>query len=73
MDYIHNNKFPAAWKDPLELCGNFFQYLIEEGRDLNQHREFLLELVKKYGADWVWEHRSRLVALMAFLSSRAMN
>lgn len=51
MDYICNNKFPAAWQDPLELCGAFFQYLIEEGRDFNQDREFLLELVKKYGAD----------------------
>jgi len=51
MDDIRNKKFPAAWKDPLELCGNFFRYLIEEGRDLNQHREFLLELVRKYGAD----------------------
>lgn len=73
MDDIRNKKFPAAWKDPLELFDNFFQHLIEEGRDLNQHREFLLWLVRKYGADWVWEHRSRLVALMVFLSSRWMS
>ena len=65
-----NKRFPSAWKDPLELCGNFFRYLIEEGRDLKQHREFLLELVRKYGADWVWEHRSRLVLLMVFLFAR---
>jgi hypothetical protein len=60
MDATLNKRFPAAWKDPLELSGNFFRYLVEEGRDLNQHRELLRELVRKYGADWVWENRSRL-------------
>jgi hypothetical protein len=60
MDATINKRFPSAWKDPLELSGNFFRYLVEEGRDLNQHRELLRELVRKYGADWVWENRSRL-------------
>lgn len=69
MDVTVNKKFPSAWKDPLELCGNFVRYLIEGGRDLNQHREFLLFLVRKYGADWVWENRSRLVAMVVFLYS----
>ena len=60
MDGTINKRFPPAWKDPLELSGTFFRYLVEEGRDLNQHRELLRELVRKYGADWVWENRSRL-------------
>ena len=67
MDDAFNKHFPLAWKDPLELCGSFFRYLIEESRDLDQHREFLRELVRKYGADWVWENRSRLVALAVSL------
>jgi hypothetical protein len=67
MDETFIKYFPSAWKDPLELCGSFFRYLIEESRDLDQHREFLREIVRKYGADWVWKNRSRLVALMVSL------
>ena len=67
MDDTFNKRFPLAWQDPLELCGSFFRYLIDESRDLDQHREFLRELVRKYGADWVWENRSRLVAVVVSL------
>ena len=67
MDHTLIKHFPLAWKDPLELCGSFFHYLVEESRDLDQHREFLRELVRKYGADWVWKNRSRLVALVVSL------
>ena len=69
MDDTFNKHFPLAWKDPLELCGSFLRYLIEESRDLDQHRELLRELIRKYGADWVWENRSRLVALVVSLAT----
>ena len=67
MDDTLSKHFPLTWKDPLELCGSFYRYLIEESRDLNQHREFLRDIVRKYGADWVWKNRSRLVALVVSL------
>ena len=67
MGTIFKTPFPTGWKDPLELCGRFVQNLVEEHRDLKQHRDFVMELVRKYGASWVWENRSRLVGLMVFL------
>jgi hypothetical protein len=73
MDETFNEKFPAGWKDPLELCGSFVRYLLEDLRDLNEHRELLRDLIKMYGSDWVWQNRNRLVALMAFLFTPSMN
>lgn len=67
MGIIFKTPFPIGWKDPLELCGRFVQDLVEEHRDLKQHRDFVMELVRKYGDSWVWENRSRLVGLMVFL------
>jgi hypothetical protein len=73
MDTVFKTPFPIEWKDPLDLCGRFVQDLVKEHRDLKQHRDFVMEMVRKYGADWVWENRSRLVALMVFLSASMRN
>ena len=73
MDGTSAEKFPVGWKDPLELCGSFIGYLLEDLHDLNEHRELLRDLIKMYGADWVWQNRNRLVALMAFLFTPSMN
>ena len=73
MDTVVKTQFPIDWKDPLDLCGQFVKELIEEHRDLKQHRDFVMDLVRKYGASWVWDNRSRLVALMVFLFASMRN
>ena len=73
MDAVVKATFPIDWKDPLDLCGHFVKELIEEHHDLKQHRDFVMDLVRKYGASWVWENRSRLVALMVFLFASMKN
>ena len=74
MDDIFYRRFPLAWKDPLERCGSFFRYLIEESRDVDQYREFLRELVRKYGADRGRENRSRLAAwVVSLFTTPSMN
>jgi hypothetical protein len=73
MEETFKKRFPFVWTDPLELCGTFCRFLIEEARDLDQHRALIRELVGKYGAEWVWRNRSRLVAMLASLFTPSMN
>jgi hypothetical protein len=73
MDYhprISDN-FPADWEDPLDLYGGLTQDLITSGHDLDFERKIIKHLVYKYGAQWVWDNRTRLLSMVKSLKGSA--
>jgi hypothetical protein len=68
---IMSDKFPAAWEDPLDLFGSLTQDLISSGHDLEFERGNVKELVDKFGAQWVWDNRFRLVSMVRSLKETA--
>ena len=63
--------FPANWNDPLDLFGSLAQDLISSGHDLESERDNVRELINKYGAQWVWDNRIRLVSMVRSLKESA--
>ncbi len=61
-------RFPADWKDPLDLYGRFRTELTTPGFDSTTERSQVNELIRLHGAEWVWSNRHRLVSLRKFLS-----
>lgn len=55
------DNFPVGWTNPLDLYGGHIQELRASGCDLETERHTLNELIKVYGANWVWCNRRRLV------------
>jgi hypothetical protein len=66
-----DSTFPANWKDPMDLFGNLAQDLISAGHDLESERNNVREMVGKYGAQWVWDNRIRLVSMVRSLKESA--
>lgn len=64
-------RFPTAWKDPLELYGRLRQELTPPDFDSSVERSQVNELVRRRGAQWVWCNRHRLVSLRKFVSRSA--
>jgi hypothetical protein len=64
-------RFPADWKDPLELYGRFRAELTTPVFDSATERNHVNELIRLHGAGWVWSNRHRLVSLRKFLSRAA--
>jgi hypothetical protein len=56
-----HDRFPDGWTDPLELYGQHLQELVTEGCNMESERNTLTGLIEKFGADWVWCNRKRLV------------
>lgn len=57
--------YPEDWTDPLELYGIVFRDLVvrgaaPDGPDLENERVNVLDLVRMFGARWVWCNRARL-------------
>jgi hypothetical protein len=52
-------------RDPRDLWEHYFKKELNSAADW-ENRVLLLELADKYGPDWVWEHRKRLVDLMRY-------
>jgi len=61
-------RFPTAWKDPLDLYGSLRSELTPPGFDSSVERTHVRKLVKSHGAGWVWSNRQRLVSLRKFVS-----
>jgi len=61
-------RFPANWKDPLELYGRFRAELTSPVFDSTSERTQVKELIRQHGAEWVWANRHRLVSLRKLLS-----
>ncbi len=66
------NGFPEEWQDPLELYECMVDDLVNAGYNLDRERENLVELVNRYGAEWVWEHRQRLLELSRYFNDYVM-
>ncbi|UCE52542.1 MAG: hypothetical protein JSV31_25335 [Desulfobacterales bacterium] len=64
-----SEEFPEGWTDPLELYGCYLQELKTADLHLDKERNYLLELLKKYDPQWVWNHRIKLVAERIFLQN----
>jgi hypothetical protein len=62
------DRFPADWKDPLELYGSFRADLAAPSFDSSAERDQVKELVRVHGAEWVWSNRHRLVSLRKLIS-----
>lgn len=62
------DRFPADWKDPLELYGRFRAELTTPVFDSTTERNEVNELIRRHGAEWVWANRQRLVSLRKLLS-----
>ncbi len=56
-------RFPDGWTDPLDLYGECLDELKGSGCCLDTERDTLKELVKKFGAEWVWSNRKRLASV----------
>ena len=54
------DRFPDGWTDPLDLYGEQLQELMSFGCNMETERNTLMELIEKYGANWVWCNRNRL-------------
>jgi hypothetical protein len=54
--------FPAGWKDPFDLYGEYRHELEDPRLDLDRERADLLKLLDKEGPEWVWKYRLKLVA-----------
>ena len=54
------DRFPYGWTDPLDLYGEQLQELMSFGCNMETERNTLMELIEKYGANWVWCNRNRL-------------
>lgn len=52
-------------QDPSDQWEHYFKPELRAEAD-RENQEFLRELSGKYGAEWVWEHRRRLVDLMRY-------
>ena len=52
-------------RHPKDMWENYFREKLNAAADM-ENWELLLELAGKYGPDWVWEHRKRLVDLMRY-------
>jgi hypothetical protein len=61
-------RFPADWKDPLDLYGTFRAELTGPVFDLQAERRHVSRLIRMRGAEWVWSNRHRLVSLRKLLS-----
>jgi len=61
-------RFPADWKDPLDLYGRFRAELTAAVFDSTVERNQVKELIRLHGAEWVWSNRHRLVSLRKLLS-----
>jgi hypothetical protein len=59
--------FPEGWTDPLELYGEFQNELNASGFNLDAERDNLKELIKQFGAQWVWDERHRLFSVASSL------
>jgi hypothetical protein len=67
-----SNGFPEAWQDPLELYECLKDDLTKAGYNLSQERDHLLDLVNRYGAEWVWDNRHRLLELSGYFKDCEM-
>jgi hypothetical protein len=63
------DKFPDGWADPLDLYGEHLQELNSVGCNMETERDTLKELVERYGDDWVWCNRHRLVSVAMALKN----
>lgn len=61
-------RFPIAWKDPLELYGILRWELMPPDFDWAVERTRVSEFVSLHGSQWVWLNRHRLVSLRKLLS-----
>jgi hypothetical protein len=61
-------RFPDAWKDPLELYGSLRRELTPPDFDSAIERTRVSELVSRHGSQWVWLNRHRLVSLRKLVS-----
>ncbi len=50
---------------PKDLWEHYFKKLLESEADI-ENQELVLDLATRYGTDWVWEHRRRLLELMRY-------
>ena len=66
--YADQERFPAEWQDPLELYGRWRRQLNWPIFDPSTERLQAGQLAGRYGAQWVWHHHHRLVALRKFMA-----
>jgi hypothetical protein len=59
-------RFPEDWEDPLELYGGILEELRPGQNDLSAERVYLKELIDRYGAEWAWDNRRRLLAMSVY-------
>jgi hypothetical protein len=61
-------RFPDAWKDPLELYGSLRRELTPPDFDSAIERTRVSEFISLHGSQWVWLNRHRLVSLRKLVS-----
>jgi len=53
------------YRDTDSLWDHYFKKELDSAAD-KESWELLMDLGRRYGIEWVWEHRRRLVELMRF-------
>jgi hypothetical protein len=61
-------RFPDAWKDPLELYGGLRLKLAPPNFDTAVERMWVGEFIRLRSPRWVWLNRHRLVSLRKLVS-----
>lgn len=54
--------------DPRDLWTEYFAHELKTEAGSEENRILLLHLANRYGVDWVWKHRRRLIELMWFFA-----
>jgi hypothetical protein len=63
------DRFPDGWTDPLELYGEHLQELVSVGCNMESERNTLTGFIEKFGAEWIWCNRHRLVPVAKALKN----